>query len=116
MPAQAQFFEFDTEIMAHGEHSRLCRFAGTRLPRSRRTDRRCQIPDMVSIRVRPPEIKDRMMPSHREGDVIKGAGNKSSVGCLWNVPAAWCCLRIPAPAKHQRSAAPLLTKGADLSI
>ena len=55
---------------------------GTRLPRSRGTDRRGQIPEMVSIHVRPPEIEDRVMPGHWEGDFIKGAGNKSSVGVL----------------------------------
>jgi IS30 family transposase len=55
---------------------------GTRLPRSRGTDRRGQIPDMVSIHVRPPEIEDRVMPGHWEGDFIKGAANKSSVGVL----------------------------------
>jgi IS30 family transposase len=54
----------------------------TRLPRSRGTDRRGQIPDMVSIHVRPPTIEDRVMPGHWEGDFIKGAGNKSSVGVL----------------------------------
>ena len=54
----------------------------TRMPRSRGTDRRGQIPDMVSIHVRPPEIDDRVMPGHWEGDFIKGAGNKSSVGVL----------------------------------
>lgn len=54
----------------------------TRLPRSRGTDRRGQIPEMVSIHVRPPEVEDRVMPGHWEGDFIKGAGNKSSVGVL----------------------------------
>lgn len=55
---------------------------GTRLPRTRGTDRRGQIPEMVSIHVRPPEVNDRVMPGHWEGDFIKGAGNKSSVGVL----------------------------------
>ena len=54
----------------------------TRMPRSRGTDRRGQIPDMVSIHVRPPEVDERVMPGHWEGDFIKGAGNKSSVGVL----------------------------------
>jgi transposase, IS30 family len=54
----------------------------TRLPRTRGEDRRGQIPDMVSIHVRPPEVNDRVMPGHWEGDFIKGAGNKSSVGVL----------------------------------
>lgn len=35
-----------------------------RLPRSRGTDRRGQIPDMVSIHVRPPEVNDRLMLGH----------------------------------------------------
>ena len=55
---------------------------GPRLPLSRCTDRRGQIPDMVSIRVRPPEMEDRVMPVRRERDFIKGADNKSSVGVL----------------------------------
>ncbi len=55
---------------------------GTRMPRTRGEDRRGQIPDMVSIHVRPPEVDDRVMPGHWEGDFIKGAGNKSSVGVL----------------------------------
>lgn len=54
----------------------------TRLSRRRGTDRRGQIPDMISIHVRPPEVEDRVMPGHWEGDFIKGAGNKSSVGVL----------------------------------
>jgi len=52
------------------------------MPRSRGTDRRGQIPDMVSIHVRPPEVDDRVMPGHWEGDFIKGANNASSVGVL----------------------------------
>jgi IS30 family transposase len=54
----------------------------TRMPRSRGTDRRGQLPEMVSIHVRPPEVDDRVMPGHWEGDLIKGAGNKSAVGVL----------------------------------
>ena len=58
------------------------RRTSTRLPRTRGTDRRGHIPDMVSIHLRPPEVEDRVLPGHWEGDFIKGAGNQSSVGVL----------------------------------
>ena len=54
----------------------------TRMSRTRGTVRRGQIPDMVSIHVRPPEMEDRLLPGHWEGDFFKGAGNQSSVGVL----------------------------------
>src|SRR6478752_2805698 len=60
--------------LRHGHNNRMSRTRGT--------DRRGQIPDMVSIHVRPPEIEDRLLPGHWEGDFIKGAGNQSSVGVL----------------------------------
>jgi transposase, IS30 family len=53
-----------------------------RKPRSRGTDRRGQIADMKSIHIRPAEVADRLIPGHWEGDLIKGAGNRSSVGTL----------------------------------
>lgn len=54
----------------------------TRKPRTGGVDRRGQLPDMVSIHVRPPEIEDRLMPGHWEGDLIKGKGNASAIGTL----------------------------------
>ena len=69
--------ELRRQLVACLRHGR-----STRMPRTRGTDRRGQIPDMVSIHVRPPEVDDRLMPGHWEGDFIKGAGNKSSVGVL----------------------------------
>jgi IS30 family transposase len=53
-----------------------------RLPRTRGTDRRGSIPEAVSIHLRPPEVDDRLMPGHWEGDLIKGARNASAVGVL----------------------------------
>jgi IS30 family transposase len=53
-----------------------------RVPRRKGQDRRVQIPDMVSIHVRPPEIEDRQFPGHWEGDLIKGEANGSAVGTL----------------------------------
>ncbi|MGK2941051.1 MAG: IS30 family transposase, partial [Immundisolibacter sp.] len=60
----------------------LRRGRSTRRPRTGGTDRRGQIPDMISIHVRPPQINDRLMSGHWEGDLIKGAGNASAVGVL----------------------------------
>lgn len=53
-----------------------------RKPRSRGVDRRGLIKDMQSIHIRPPEVQDRIIPGHWEGDLVKGAGNRSSVGTL----------------------------------
>ena len=53
-----------------------------RRPRSRGEDRRGQIPDMVSIHDRPPEVAERLIPGHWEGDLIKGKGNRTAVGTI----------------------------------
>jgi len=53
-----------------------------RRPRSRGDDRRGQIPNMVSIHERPPEVAERLIPGHWEGDLIKGKGNRSAVGTI----------------------------------
>jgi IS30 family transposase len=61
----------------------LLRFGhNKRRPRSRGTDRRGQIPNMTSIDQRPADIADRLVPGHWEGDLIKGAANRSQVGTL----------------------------------
>lgn len=53
-----------------------------RRPRARGEDRRGKIPDRVSIRDRPPLLEERLVPGHGEGDLIKGAYNRSAVGTL----------------------------------
>ena len=53
-----------------------------RWPRSKGVDRRGQITDLLSIHVRPPEVEDRQLPGHWEGDLIKGKGNASAIGTL----------------------------------
>src|SRR5579872_1104556 len=69
--------ELKRELIACLRHGR-----GARRPRSGGTDRRGQIPDMASIHVRPPEVEDRQVAGHWEGDLIKGTANRSSVGTL----------------------------------
>ena len=50
--------------------------------RSRADGKRGRIRDMTSIHERPEEIQGRLVPGHWEGDLIKGAGNRSSIGTL----------------------------------
>jgi IS30 family transposase len=69
--------ELKRELIATLRHTH-----NKRVPRSKGQERRGQIPDMVSIHLRPPEIEDRQFPGHWEGDLIKGAANASAVGTL----------------------------------
>jgi IS30 family transposase len=54
----------------------------TRRPRARGEDRRGQLVDIRPIAERPPEVESRLIPGHWEGDLIKGAYNRSAVGSL----------------------------------
>ena len=50
--------------------------------RKRDTDERGKIPNMISIRERPPEVALRTIPGHWESDLVVGKGNKSAIGTL----------------------------------
>lgn len=53
-----------------------------RLPRSKPEEKRGKILNMISIHDRPPEVEDRRVPGHWEGDLVMGKGNKSAIGTL----------------------------------
>lgn len=69
--------ELRRELLSHLRQHRK-----TRRPRSRGADRRGQIPDMISIEERPPEVAERTIPGHWEGDLILGRGHQSALGTL----------------------------------
>lgn len=77
-----------------------------RRPRTRGEDRRGQIPDMVSIHDRPPEVEERLVPGHWEGDLIKGARNRSAVGTLVERTSLYTVL-----AKMESASAEAAVKG-----
>ena len=99
--------ELRTELIACLRQARKSRW-----PRARGSDRRGTIPNMVSIHMRPPEIKDRVKPGRWEGDLIKGARNASTVGTLVERTALFVTL---AKMDHATAAAAVARFGTVLN-
>jgi transposase, IS30 family len=70
--------ELRKELLGHLRQGRQ-----NRRPRSRGTDRRQGfVTDDIRIAERPEDVTGRLIPGHWEGDLIKGAANRSAVGTL----------------------------------
>jgi transposase, IS30 family len=63
-------------------HKRLRTGRALRKPRRKSGQRRARIPGMVNIADRPPEVDDRKVPGHWEGDLIIGKDSGSAIGTL----------------------------------
>jgi IS30 family transposase len=89
--------ELKKELTAH-----LRRSYGVRQsPRAKRTGRgRGQIPGAVSISERPPEVADRAVPGHWEGDLLAG-NKKSNIATLVERQSRYVMLvRLPTRDTH----------------
>ena len=86
-----------------------------RRPRGSTRPAKARITDMVNISERPPEVADRAVPGHWEGDLIVGTGGKSQVATLVDRTSRFVMLvRIPYDRTADRVAIQLSQKVKDL--
>jgi IS30 family transposase len=76
------------------------------LLRARGSVRKCRLPNMTSIDLRPREVAARSVPGHWEGDLIKRAMKRFSVGALVERTS-----RYAIPVKLDGGAAPDVLEG-----
>jgi IS30 family transposase len=107
--------ELRSELLATLRQARKAR-----RPRARGEDRRGEMPNMVSIHQRPPEIDERVIPGHWEGDLIKGRCNASAVGTIVERASLFVTAHSPRQRGINENTNGLLRqylpKGIDLSV
>jgi len=80
--------------------ARLRTGRAVRKPRRKATERRGRIPDQVNISERPPEVEDRAVPGHWEGDLILGSvASGSAIGTLVERMSRYTML-LHLPGRH----------------
>jgi transposase, IS30 family len=79
----------------------LRRHHAQRRPRKIRL-KSCPIPEPISIEERPPEVKDRIVPGHWEGDLLVGRANGSVLGTLVERTTRFAIL-VPLKARDAQS-------------
>lgn len=104
--------ELTRELKVHLRSGRT-----SRKPRGQRTNKHSRIPDLVPISERPEEVKDRLVPGHHEGDLIKGStASNSAVGTvverhsgfvtLVHLPEGWAADKVATALAEQMSTLP----------
>ena len=106
-------------VQARGELRRQLaanlRTGRTRRRRQGRVEHRGRIPDIVPISQRPPEVADRAVPGHWEGDLLVGKRGRSFVATLVERQTRYVLLaRLGSDRSTEHVIAALKTRIADL--